>query len=123
MSVNITCINDIVISNLQILLIIFMNNNKNLLFCWDEEEVVIKCACNRSAVEFPSVISKWLKSLLKKAFAPPESVTAKICIGRLGMFIEKALKTTKYHLTDQQRQFQRTLEWPMMLFFWWSTPK
>ena len=41
---------------------------------------------------FPSVISRWLRSLLKKAFAPPVSVTARTWIGKLGMFIENALE-------------------------------
>lgn len=54
----------------------------------------MKCAFNLSAVAFPSVINRWLRSLLKKAFAPPESVTASICMGKLGMFIENALETT-----------------------------
>jgi len=43
-------------------------------------------------VAFPSVIRRWLKSLLKKAFAPPVSVTARTWIGKLGMFIENALE-------------------------------
>jgi len=43
-------------------------------------------------VAFPSVIRRWLKSLLKKAFAPPVSVTASTWIGKLGMFIENALE-------------------------------
>ena len=43
----------------------------------------------------PSVIRTWLSSLLKKALAPPISVTAKIWIGKFGMFIENALKQNK----------------------------
>jgi hypothetical protein len=58
----------------------------------------MKCAFKRSAVAFPSVIRRWLKSLLKKAFAPPVSVTASTCIGKLGMFIENALQ--KKHRTQ-----------------------
>lgn len=63
-----------------------------LLFCWHDDTDVMKCAFKRSAVAFPSVIRRWLRSLLKKAFAPPVSVTASTWIGKLGMFIENALK-------------------------------
>lgn len=41
---------------------------------------------------FPAVISWWLSSELKKAFAaPPLSVTAMIKMGKFGMFCEKAM--------------------------------
>lgn len=62
-----------------------------LHFNWFPIADVIKWARNLSAMAFPSVINIWHKSLLKKAFAPPLSVIASNCIGKLGMFIEKAL--------------------------------
>lgn len=53
----------------------------------------MKCARSRSATPFPSVISSWHISLLKNALALALSVMASICIGRFGMFIEKALQS------------------------------
>ena len=64
----------------------------NLLFCWVFDERVMKWACSLSAIAFPSVINWWHKSELKQADAPPVSVTANNCIGKLGMFAENALK-------------------------------
>jgi len=60
-----------------------------------------------SAIAFPSVISKWLKSLLKKAFAPPVSVTAIICIGRFGILVEKALQEKKHIKTYDKKIFAK----------------
>ena len=56
--------------------------------CW----LVLDLTCKRSATALPAVMSWWLMSELKKALAvPPFSVTAKIWIGKLGMFSEKAV--------------------------------
>lgn len=63
-----------------------------VLFCWLVDVDVMKWACSLSATALPSVISWWDKSLEKNALAPPASVIAKICIGMLEIFIEKALE-------------------------------
>lgn len=62
-----------------------------VLFCWMVTADVMKCAPSLSATMLPPVMSWWLRSLPKKALAPPESVTAKIWIGRFGMLAENAL--------------------------------
>ncbi len=51
------------------------------LCCWKLVQVVVKEACRRSARAFPSVSRLWAHSLLKKASAPPVSVTARIFTG------------------------------------------
>lgn len=66
-----------------------------LHFSWLPPADVIKCARNLSATELPSVINIWHKSLLKNAFAPPLSVIAISCIGKFGMFMENALRTSR----------------------------